>query len=114
MPLEASNANLVGTHFGGSLYAMVDPHLMILLVHRLGADYVVWDRSATIDFLHPGVGTVRAVIRITDAEIVAIREATAGGGKDLPTWTINVTDEAGEPIARVQKTLYVRRRREAT
>jgi len=28
----------VGTHFGGSLYSMVDPHLMLLLMQLLGDD----------------------------------------------------------------------------
>jgi acyl-coenzyme A thioesterase PaaI-like protein len=110
MTLGAGNENLVGTHFGGSLYAMVDPHLMILLTRRLGPEYVVWDRSATIDFLKPGLGTVRCVIRVTEADVAAIRRATAGGGKHLPEWTLEVLDEEGEIVARVSKTLYVRRR----
>lgn len=110
MPLVAENENLVGTHFGGSLYAMVDPHLMILLTRRLGADYVVWDQSATIDFLKPGRGTVRATVRVTDAEVAAIRDATSEGEKHLPSWTLEVVDEEGDVVARVSKTLYVRRR----
>jgi len=110
MPLEESNANLAGTHFGGSLYAMIDPHLMILLVGRLGPEYVVWDHSAFIEFLRPGRGTVRATIRVTESEIERIREATADGSKDLPEWTLHVVDEDGEVVARVRKTLYVRRR----
>lgn len=112
MPLEEDNANLVGTHFGGSLYAMVDPHLMILLKARLGQDYVVWDRAASIEFLRPGRSTVSATIRVTDSEVDAIREATGGGDKHLPEWTLEVRDEAGELVASVRKTLYVRRRRD--
>jgi acyl-coenzyme A thioesterase PaaI-like protein len=58
MTLTDRNVNLVGTHFGGSLYSMVDPHLMILLTQRLGPDYVVWDKEANINFQKPGLGTV--------------------------------------------------------
>ena len=112
MPLEESNTNLVGTHFGGSLYAMVDPHLMILLMRRLGPDYVVWDKSATIEFLRPGRGTVHATVRVTDSEVDEIRAATANGEKHLPEWTLEVTDENDEVVATVLKTLYVRRRGE--
>lgn len=112
MPLEESNTNLVGTHFGGSLYAMVDPHLMILLMQRLGPDYVVWDRSATIDFLRPGRGTVYATVRVTEPELDEIREATANDEKHLPTWTIEVRDEDDAVVAKVLKTLYVRRRQD--
>jgi acyl-coenzyme A thioesterase PaaI-like protein len=112
MPLVGSNTNLVGTHFGGSLYAMVDPHLMILLIQRLGPGYTVWDRAAKIDFLRPGRGTVSATIRVTEAELAAIREATAGGDKHHPEWTLEVLDEDGEVVASVHKTLYVRRARD--
>ena len=65
MSLTERNVNLVGTHFGGSLYAMVDPHLMILLKLRLGPEYVVWDQAATIEFLRPGRGTVSATFIVT-------------------------------------------------
>jgi acyl-coenzyme A thioesterase PaaI-like protein len=108
MPLTERNTNLVGAHFGGSLYSMVDPHLMILLIQRLGPDYVVWDKEATIDFRKPGTSTVRARIRITDEEVAAIREAVADGSKHLPQWTLNILDEGDETVATVLKTLYVR------
>jgi acyl-coenzyme A thioesterase PaaI-like protein len=113
MPLVESNTNFVGTHFGGSLYAMVDPHLMLLVMHRLGPDYVVWDLAARIDFLRPGRGTVSATVRVTEAEVEAIREATARGDKHHPEWTLEVLSEAGEVVASVHKTLYVRRKRDA-
>jgi len=38
MSLHWYNRNTVGTHFGGSLYSMVDPHLMLLLMQLLGDD----------------------------------------------------------------------------
>ncbi len=112
MPLTPENENLVGTHFGGSLYSMVDPHLMILLMQRLGPDYVVWDKEAHIDFVRPGTGTVRASIRVTAEEVESIRSATAEGRKHLPEWTLEVVDEGHEVVARVRKVVYVRRRRE--
>ena len=33
MPLTRQNRNIVGVHFGGSLYAMIDPFYMTLLMH---------------------------------------------------------------------------------
>lgn len=113
MPLTETNGNLVGTHFGGSLYAMVDPHLMILLIQRLGPDYVVWDRDATINFRKPGRGTVRARIQVTDDELDSIREAVAEGDKHHPQWTLEILDEQDDVVASVVKTLYVRRTRES-
>ncbi len=112
MSLTDRNVNLVGTHFGGSLYSMVDPHLMILLTQRLGPDYVVWDKEASINFQKPGLGTVHATIRITDEEVEAIRSATANGEKHLPQWTLTILDAKDEVVATVLKVLYVRRKRE--
>ena len=112
LPLTDENVNLVGTHFGGSLYALVDPHLMILLKARLGPRYVVWDKEAHIYFRRPGTGTVRSTIRITDDEVEAIQAATADGGKHLPSWTLEIVDEEDEVVARVRKVLYVRLQRE--
>jgi len=110
MPLEDTNRNLVGTHFGGSLYAMVDPHLMILVMARLGPDYTVWDKSATIDFQRPGTGLVHATIRVTAAEVEAIRDAVQEGAPAFPEWVIEIVDEQGNVVASVGKTLYVRQK----
>lgn len=104
------NRNYVGTHFGGSLFAMTDPWYMLLLLKRLGPDYRVWDRHAAIEFIAPGRGTVRAQFRLDDATLNEIVERTADGEKYLPEFTINVVDERGELVARVRKTLYVRRK----
>lgn len=110
LSLRWYNRNAVGTHFGGSLYAMVDPHLMLLLMQLLGPEYTVWDRAAAIEFLRPGRGTVRARVAIADAELAALRHAAAGGEKVLPEFVVEVKDAGGEVVARVRKTLYVRRR----
>lgn len=110
MKLRVFNRNYVGTHFGGSLYSMVDPHLMLLLMNRLGGDYVVWDQAATIRFLKPGRGTVRAHFTVSDAEVRAIEEATAQGAAHRPTWDVDIVDAEGDVVASVHKTLYVRRK----
>ena len=36
MKLRLWNANYVGTHFGGSLFAMTDAFYMLMLMHHLG------------------------------------------------------------------------------
>ena len=40
LPLNWRTRNYVGTIFGGSLYACVDPFYMIMLIQTLGPDYV--------------------------------------------------------------------------
>lgn len=105
------NTNYVGTHFGGSLYSMVDPMYMLLLMRRLGNDYIVWDKSASIDFIRPGKGKVMARFELTDERVDEIRSATQGGDKILPEWDVEIVDESGELVARVHKVLYVRRKK---
>ena len=102
------NRNAFGTHFGGSLYSMCDPFYCLMLVARLGSSYVVWDQAARIEFMKPGRGQVQAVFEWSDAQIEAIRVQAASGQKVLPEREVLVTDEAGDVVARVHKTVYVR------
>jgi hypothetical protein len=108
MGLNWYNRNFVGTQFGGSLYSMVDPMYMLLLMPLLGGDYVVWDKAEHIDFVSPGKGPVFAEFTITDALLDQIRAQTAGGEKVLPELTVEVRDGEGTLVATVHKTLYVR------
>jgi acyl-coenzyme A thioesterase PaaI-like protein len=102
------NRNYVGTHFGGSLYAMTDPFFMVMLLHNLGEDYLVWDKSGSIEYVAPGRGTVSAHFHLSERRIAEIRAEAAGGGKIFPEFEVNVKDEEGAIVARVRKTLYVR------
>ena len=111
MALRPWNRNLFGTHFGGSLYAMCDPFFAIILTRALGPGYVVWDRSATVDFLRPGRGTVRATFHVPPGEVARIREEADGGGKVEPEFVAEVVGEDGKIVARVGKKLHVRRAR---
>ena len=75
MKLHRWNSNYVGTHYGGSLYSMADPFLMVMLIENLGRDYMVWDKSASIRFRRPGRGTVSVNFRLSGEQIEEIREA---------------------------------------
>ncbi len=111
MKLRPWNRNLFGTHFGGSLYAMCDPFFAIIVARHLGAGYVVWSRSAFIDFLRPGRGTVRATFHVPPEEIDRIRERADLGEKVEPRLTVEVVGEDRKVVARVDQKLYVRRAR---
>lgn len=111
MRLRWYNKNAAGTHFGGSLYAMTDPILMLMLMQLLGKEYVIWDKSASIDFVKPGRGTVTAVITISEAELADIKDKIADGSKYLPEFDVKVVDEQGELVAEVKKVLYIRKKR---
>ncbi|GAB2492091.1 DUF4442 domain-containing protein [Arenimonas alkanexedens] len=107
------NRNYVGTHFGGSLFAMTDPFWMLLVMRRLGRDYVVWDQAAEIRFLKPGRGTVSVDFDLDETALDEIRAAAADGGKVLRWFDMDVRDAAGDVVASVRKQVYVRRKRRA-
>lgn len=111
MNLRFWNANYVGTHFGGSLFAMTDPFYMLMLMANLGRDYVVWDKAATIRYKKPGRGTVRAEFRLSDSQIDDVREKLATLPKYEPVFFVEVKDGAGVVIAEVEKMLHVRKKK---
>ncbi len=114
MRLRWFNRNYVGTHFGGSLYAMTDPFYMMILINNLGRDYIVWDKAAKIEFKKPGRGTVSARFQFNEAEIAAVKAAADAHEKYVFDRNVEVLDESGEVVAAVVKTLYVRRRNAPT
>ncbi|HKI25545.1 MAG TPA: DUF4442 domain-containing protein [Candidatus Sulfotelmatobacter sp.] len=110
MKLRFWNANYVGTHFGGSLFAMTDPFYMLMLMANLGREYIVWDKASNIRYRKPGRGTVRAEFRLTDAQLDDIREKLKTLPKYEPVFTVEVKDEQGTVIAEVEKVIHVRRK----
>lgn len=110
MNLGLYNQNFVGTHFGGSLFAMTDPFYMLMLIHNLGDDYIVWDKGATIRFRKPGRGRVRAEFTLTDEQLADLRQRADHEPKIEPIFTVQITDETGDVVAEVDKTLYIRKK----
>ncbi|MBV9492860.1 MAG: DUF4442 domain-containing protein [Acidobacteria bacterium] len=110
LPLSLRTRNYVGTIFGGSMYASVDPMYMIMLIRLLGRDYIVWDKAATIRFRKPGRTTLRATFRIEDEELDAIRAATESGSAIDRVYHVQLIDAEGVVHAEIEKVLYVRRK----
>ncbi len=110
MKLRWYNRNMVGTHFGGSLYSMCDPHFMFIIMMNLGGDYIVWDKSAKIDFRKPGKGTVAARFHIPLEKIKEIKKEVDEIGKNTYWFKAEVLSESGEVVAEVDKEIYVRKK----
>jgi acyl-coenzyme A thioesterase PaaI-like protein len=108
MPLRWYNRNYVGTHFGGSLFAMADPFLMIMILRNIGPGFLVWDKAGEIEFVSPGRGTVTAEFRVTDEMLQDIRDHTANGEKYLPWYATRILGQDGKIVARIRKQLYIR------
>ena len=109
LPLSWRTRNLVGTTFGGSMYAAVDPFYALMLMQNLGPGYVVWDKAAAIRYRRPGRTTLYARFTLGEEEILGIREELTAGGSVDRVYQVDLTDAAGEVHATIEKTLYIRR-----
>ena len=109
MKLSWYNKNIVGTHFGGSLYSMVDPHFMLMLMQILGDNYIVWDQAASIDFIKASKKPLIAKFSISDEQLAEILSNTQNQQKYLPKFQVDITEFDGTLIAQVTKTLYAKK-----
>lgn len=110
MKLTFYNKNYMGTQFGGSLYAMVDPWYMLMLIKNLGPEYIVWDKAATINFRKPGKGTVFAEFNLTEEHLNEIRATLVAQKKMDYIFKVEIKDQDGKLIAEVDKVLYIRKK----
>jgi len=110
LPLSWRTRNYVGTIFGGSLYASVDPMYMVMLIRLLGPEYIVWDKAASIRFRKPGRSTLFAAFQIDDGELEAIREKAANGEPFDRVYNVDLADRDGVVHASIEKTIYIRKK----
>lgn len=110
MNLNFYNRNYVGTHFGGSLFAMTDPFYMLMFLKILGKDYMVWDKKACIEFVKATTENVYAEFSITDEIIENIKEELSQKKSIEKIFPVEIkTNSNQELIAKVEKTLYFRK-----
>ena len=110
MPLTFYNKNYLGTQFGGSLYSMVDPWYMLMLIKNLGKGYIIWDKGAHIQFKKPGKGKVHAEFNLTQEVIDEIIANVEANTKMDKVFKVEIKDEAGTLICEVDKVVYIRRK----
>lgn len=111
LPLNWSTRNYVGTTFGGSMYAAVDPVYMIMLIMLLGPRYIVWDKAAAIRFKKPSRTTLYARFTLDDDDIDDIRVELDHKPKLDRVYHVELVDSTGQVHASIEKTVHVRRRR---
>ena len=102
------NRNYVGTHFGGSLYAMSDPFFMLMLMRNLSSKYFVWDQEAKIVFVKPGRETVSLEAQITEDDLTEIKEKTQAGEKYIKVFRAQILSEKKQVVCELEKKVYIR------
>jgi len=111
LPLNWRTRGYWGATFGGSVYGALDPVLLVMLARNLGPDYMVWDKSASIEFKRPGRSTLYATFRLDADELPRIRTELEGTARILRRYTVHLVDQRGVVHASCVKTLYIRRTR---
>ena len=110
LKLSFCTANYLGTQYGGSLFSMTDPFYMLMLIKNLGKEYAVWDKSASISYLKPGKTDVFAEFSLSEEDLTLIRSALEKEDRLLWTRQIEIKDLAGDVIARVEKTISIKKK----
>ncbi|XDD50755.1 PaaI family thioesterase [Leptospira sp. WS92.C1] len=112
LPFKHKTRGWMGTHFGGSLYAFVDPIPLLLLKYNLGENYILWDTNGAIQYLKATSQDVFAEIKILPETLNQIQEECHRKKKTLLNLNIDIQEKNGDLVAKVGKTIYVRRKLE--
>ena len=104
------NTSFIDRHFGGSLYVMTDPFYMIMLIENLGSGYKVIDKAAEIKYLAAAKGKVWAKFKLTDEIVEGVKKKVELSKAPVEVnFDIPIENSTGV-VAKVTKTLYVRKR----
>jgi len=112
LPLNWRTRNYVGTIYGGSIYASIDPIYMLMLIHILGPEYVVWDKAAKIRFKKPGKETLYVDFHLSAEEIGEIKRLAETERSVDRIYNLQLKDKNGVPHAFIEKTIYISKRKE--
>ena len=107
VPLNRGTRNLVGTIFGGSLFAITDGPHPFLLILALGRDYVIWDKAASIQYKRPGRTTLYGDCTITAEEIAEVKDILTRQPEVDRVYRVELKDESGVVHSIVERTVYI-------
>jgi acyl-coenzyme A thioesterase PaaI-like protein len=107
VPLNRSTRNLVGTIFGGSLFAVTDGPHPFLLILALGRDYVIWDKAASIQYKRPGRTTLYGDCIITAKEIAEVKDILTRQPEVDRIYRVELKDDNGVVHSIVERTVYI-------
>jgi hypothetical protein len=107
IPLSYKNRNYSGTMFGGSVLSATDPIYMLQLIHILGNNYIVWDKSSYIDYIKPINEKAIAVFEFHKDEIEKIKESVKKDNEIIISKNLNITNTKGQIFCYLEKKIYI-------
>jgi len=107
LPLSWKTRNIVGSLYGGSLFAITDGAHPLMLMAALGDGYIIWDKAASIRYRKPGYSTLFADFVLADGELAEIHAALAKTPELERTYTVELKDKQGTVHTVVNRTVYI-------
>lgn len=107
LPLTWKTRNIVGSLYGGSLFAITDGAHPMMLMAALGEGYIVWDKAASIRYRKPGYSTLYADFVLSDEEVAGIKVALAECPELERTYQVELKDRHGVVHTVVERTVYI-------
>lgn len=107
LPHNWRTRNIVGSLYGGSLFAITDGAHPMMLMAALGPEFIVWDKAASIRYKKPGYTTLYADFRLDETELAAIRAALEERPELERVYTIELKDAGGTVYSVVERTVYI-------
>lgn len=107
LALNWKTRNIVGSLYGGSLFAITDGAHPMMLMAALGDNYIVWDKAASIRYRKPGYTTLYGDFVLAGEEIAEIRAALAEVPELERTFLVELKDEQGTVHTIVERTVYI-------
>ena len=107
LPLSWKTRNIVGSLYGGSLFAITDGAHPMMLMAALGDGYIVWDKAASIRYKKPGYTTLYADFTLTNEELAEIRRRLAEHPELEQTFLVELKDAHGVVHTVVERTVYI-------
>lgn len=99
--------NIVGSTFGGSLFAITDGPHPLMLMAALGESYIVWDKAAHIRYRKPGYRTLYADFVLDDEDLETITQELRHKPELEYTFRIELKDRRGTVHTEVERTVYI-------
>lgn len=99
--------NIVGSIYGGSLFAVTDgPHPMMLMA-ALGPNVVVWDKSAVIRYRKPAFTDLTVDFTLADSDLQKIQQGLLENQEYEHDFAMELLDSQGQTHASIVRTIYI-------
>lgn len=107
LKLNIWTVNYVRTIFGGSMFSATDPFYMLMFMHTLGKNYVVWDKSATIKFKRPGKKPLYAIFKITPEILEKVKADVNTHGETTFIALVQWVDKDKNIYSELERSIYI-------